>query len=222
MIEFDVSGLIPYFVYMFRVSAFNAQGEGEALETKVPMQAKDALDPPEQPADPRIVDYDRKWVQLQWWAPSQSNIKHYIVEMQETFLVPKDADEEAGGAEQQQQQAPEKTEQEGKGTEKIRENVLSTKFNFFSAHGNFFIDQYNFCKDWPYFFLYSGGKNSKNLQSPPSCIFCMFSFFNKKEIFWTWNIQKYIFITSFLTEKCASSAYKKQKTFFLGIFPLYE
>ena len=131
MIEFDVSGLIPYFVYMFRVSAFNAQGEGEALETKVPMQAKDALDPPEQPADPRIVDYDRKWVQLQWWAPSQSNIKHYIVEMQETFLVPKDADEEAGGAEQQQQQAPEKTEQEGKATEKIRENVVFTKFIFF-------------------------------------------------------------------------------------------
>ena len=126
MVEFDVSGLIPYFVYMFRVSAFNAQGEGEALETKVPMQAKEALDPPEQPADPRIVDYDRKWVQLQWWAPSQSNIKHYIVEMQETFLVPKDADEE-GGVEQQQQ-APEKTEQEGK-EKKIRENIVfSRKF----------------------------------------------------------------------------------------------
>ena len=126
MIEFDVSGLIPYFVYMFRVSAFNAQGEGEALETKVPMQAKDALDPPEQPADPRIVDYDRKWVQLQWWAPSQSNIKHYIVEMQETFLVPKDADEE-GGVEQQQQ-APEKTEQEGKKKIFFVKTMFSRKF----------------------------------------------------------------------------------------------
>ena len=125
MVEFDVAGLIPYFVYMFRVSAFNAQGEGEALETKVPMQAKEALDPPEQPADPRIVDYDRKWVQLQWWAPSQSNIKHYIVEMQETFLVPKDADEE-GGVEQQQQ-APDKTEQEGK-KKKFVKTLFSRKF----------------------------------------------------------------------------------------------
>ena len=138
MIEFDVSGLIPYFVYMFRVSAFNAQGEGEALETKVPMQAKDALDPPEQPADPRIVDYDRKWVQLQWWAPSQSNIKHYIVEMQETFLVPKDADEEAGGAEQQQQQAPEKTEQEGKRRQKKFVKMLFSRNLSFFPHTEIF------------------------------------------------------------------------------------
>ena len=110
MIEFDVSGLIPYFVYMFRVSAFNAQGEGEALESKIPMMAKDALDPPDQPADPRIVDYDTKWVQLQWWAPSQSNIKHYIIEMQETFLVPKDFEGEGEEAEEKPQ---EKTEQQG-------------------------------------------------------------------------------------------------------------
>ena len=110
MIEFDVSGLIPYFVYMFRVSAFNAQGEGEVLESKIPMMAKDALDPPDQPADPRIVDYDTKWVQLQWWAPSQSNIKHYIIEMQETFLVPKDFE---GEGEETEEKPQEKTEQQG-------------------------------------------------------------------------------------------------------------
>ena len=92
MIEFDVTGLIPYFVYMFRVTAFNAQGEGEQpLESKVPMMAKEALDPPEPPATPRIVNYDKTYVELQWWAPSESDIKHYIIEMQETFLVPKDA-----------------------------------------------------------------------------------------------------------------------------------
>ena len=110
MIEFDVSGLIPYFVYMFRVSAFNAQGEDEVLESKIPMMAKDALDPPDQPADPRIVDYDTKWVQLQWWAPSQSNIKHYIIEMQETFLVPKDFE---GEGEETEEKPQEKTEQQG-------------------------------------------------------------------------------------------------------------
>ena len=64
------------------------------------MQAKDALDPPDPPATPRIVNYDKTYVELQWWAPEQSDIKHYIIEAQETFLVPKDFDvpeQEQGG-----------------------------------------------------------------------------------------------------------------------------
>ena len=84
----------------FRVTPFNAQGEGEVpLESKVPMMSKEALDPPEPPANPRVVNYDKTYVELQWWAPDKSDIKHYIIEMQETFLVPKDAamPEEAEG-----------------------------------------------------------------------------------------------------------------------------
>lgn len=110
MIEFDVSGLIPYFVYMFRVSAFNAQGDGEALETKVPMMAKSALDPPEPPATPRVVNYDKTYVELEWWAPSESNIKHYIIEAQETFLVPKEAEVEPEEAPEQPQEKNEHDE----------------------------------------------------------------------------------------------------------------
>ncbi len=111
MIEFDVTGLIPYFVYMFRVMAFNAQGEGDPLETKVPMMAKDALDPPEPPATPRVVNYDKNYVELQWWAPDESNIKHYIIEAQETFLVPKDIAEEEVNEEEGEKPA-EKTDRE--------------------------------------------------------------------------------------------------------------
>ena len=61
--------------------------------------SKCALDPPEPPATPRVVNYDKTYVELQWWAPEQSDIKHYIIEMQETFMVPKDAamPEEAEG-----------------------------------------------------------------------------------------------------------------------------
>ena len=62
--------------------------------------AKDALDPPDPPATPRIVNYDKTYVELQWWAPDQSDIKHYVIEAQETFLVPKDFDvpeQEQGG-----------------------------------------------------------------------------------------------------------------------------
>ena len=63
------------------------------------MMSKEALDPPEPPANPRVVNYDKTYVELQWWAPDKSDIKHYIIEMQETFLVPKDAamPEEAEG-----------------------------------------------------------------------------------------------------------------------------
>ena len=39
---------------MFRVSALNAQGEGDGLESKIPMMAKQALDPPDQPDNLRI------------------------------------------------------------------------------------------------------------------------------------------------------------------------
>ena len=93
-VDFEVTGLMEYQVYMFRVLAANAQGEGEPLESQVPVMAKHAVDPPARPEMPRIVDFDRKSAKLEWWAPADSNIKHYIVEMQERFLVPKDSEEE--------------------------------------------------------------------------------------------------------------------------------
>ena len=94
-IDFEVTGLMQHQVYFFRVLAANAQGEGAPLETSMPIIAKHAVDPPEIPATPRIVDFDRKSAKLEWWAPSGNNIKHYIVEMQERFLVPKDSEEKA-------------------------------------------------------------------------------------------------------------------------------
>ena len=94
-LEFDVNDLLPYFVYMFRVAAVNAQGEGDFLQSVMPTVAKHAVDPPIQPDTPRIVDFDKTWVKLEWWAPSNSDIKHYIVEKRETFMVPKDVEGEA-------------------------------------------------------------------------------------------------------------------------------
>jgi hypothetical protein len=45
--------------------------------------AKHALDPPEVPSAPRIVDYDRKSAKIEWWAPPENpSVHHYIVEMQ--------------------------------------------------------------------------------------------------------------------------------------------
>ena len=99
-LEFDVNDLLPYFVYMFRTAAVNAQGEGEFLQSVQPTVAKHAVDPPIQPDTPRIVDFDTKWVKLEWWAPNNSDIKHYIVEKRETFMVPKDFEGEAPAKEE--------------------------------------------------------------------------------------------------------------------------
>jgi titin len=99
-LEYDINDLLPYFVYMFRTAAVNAQGEGEFLQSVMPTVAKHAVDPPIQPDTPRIVDYDKNWVKLEWWAPSNSDIKHYIVEKRETFMVPKDFEGEAPAQEE--------------------------------------------------------------------------------------------------------------------------
>jgi len=92
-IEYEVTGLLEGQVYFFRIIAANANGEGEPLESTIPIVAKHAVDPPEIPSTPRILDYDKKSAKLEWWAPSETNIKHYIVEAQERFLVPKDSED---------------------------------------------------------------------------------------------------------------------------------
>ena len=107
-LDFDVNDLLQYGVYMFRVMAVNAQGEGEPLLSTIPCIAKHAVDPPLQPATPRVTDWDRKWAKLEWWAPSESDIKHYVIEKREIFLVPKDAEAE----EEKQEEAPEETPEE--------------------------------------------------------------------------------------------------------------
>lgn len=106
-IEHEVTGLMEGQVYFFRVLAANAQGEGEPLESTIPIVAKHALDPPAVPSTPRIVDYDKKSAKLEWWAPSDNNIKHYIVEVQERFMVPKDTAEPAEGDSESQAQTEE-------------------------------------------------------------------------------------------------------------------
>ena len=56
-LEMDVSDLLPFGVYMFRVMAVNAQGEGEPLMSVMPCIAKHAIDPPLQPATPRLANW---------------------------------------------------------------------------------------------------------------------------------------------------------------------
>lgn len=99
-LEFDITDLNENFVYVFRVMAYNAIGEGEPLMTPCPTIAKHELDPPNQPYNINIVDFDKKWVKLDWTIPSGPKATKYVVEKVETFLIPKDDEEDEEVAEQ--------------------------------------------------------------------------------------------------------------------------
>ena len=93
-LEFEVGDLVENFVYVFRVMAFNAIGDGDALMTPMPTIAKFELDPPAQPYNINIVDYDKKWVKLEWCVAPGPRAQRFVVEKVETFLIPKDDEEE--------------------------------------------------------------------------------------------------------------------------------
>jgi fibronectin type 3 domain-containing protein len=93
-LDYEVTDLMENFCYVFRVMASNAIGDGEPLNGLTPIVAKFALDPPEQPYNINIVDYDSKWVSLDWSVASGPKADKYIVEKLETFLIPKDEEEE--------------------------------------------------------------------------------------------------------------------------------
>ena len=71
------------------MTAANSQGEGEPLECFIPVCARPSNPVPEKPCTPKIKDQDKKWVKLEWFVPSDANVKYYIIEQQEEFMVPK-------------------------------------------------------------------------------------------------------------------------------------
>jgi len=92
-VEFDVTDLAEYFCYVFRIVAVNALGESEPLMTPMPIVAKFELDPPNQPYNINIVDFDKNFVKLDWTIASGPRAEKYVVEKVETFFIPKDEEE---------------------------------------------------------------------------------------------------------------------------------
>jgi hypothetical protein len=88
-LECEVSDLIENFVYVFQVIASNALGDSPPLMSMAPTIAKHALDPPNQPYNINVVDYDKKWVQLEWSTAGGPRTNKYVVEKVETFMIPK-------------------------------------------------------------------------------------------------------------------------------------
>jgi len=94
-LECEVSDLVENFVYVFQVKALNALGESAPLMGQVPIIAKHALDPPNQPYNIEVVDFDKKWVTLEWTTAVGPKATKFVVEKTETFLIPKDEEDEA-------------------------------------------------------------------------------------------------------------------------------
>ena len=86
--EFDVTGLDPGSEYKFRVTAVNAEGESEPLETAYGVVAKNPFDEPSKPGTPEIVDYDNQSVDLKWKEPNSdggADIEKYIIEKKDRY-----------------------------------------------------------------------------------------------------------------------------------------
>jgi len=92
-LECEVSDLVENFVYVFRVIANNALGDSPPLMGMTPIIAKYELDPPNQPYNINIVDFDKKWVKLEWTKAQGPRPTKFVVEKTETFMIPKDEEE---------------------------------------------------------------------------------------------------------------------------------
>lgn len=85
---YDVTNLTPDKEYKFRVSAVNAEGESEPLETEHSIIAKNPFDEPGKPENVRATDWDKDHVDLAWIPPTNdggSPVTGYIVEKKDKF-----------------------------------------------------------------------------------------------------------------------------------------
>lgn len=64
-----VDGLVPGHDYKFRVSAVNAEGQSDPLETDQKVTAKEPFDPPGKTSKPNVDDYGKDFADLSWTPP---------------------------------------------------------------------------------------------------------------------------------------------------------
>ena len=82
-LECKTQGLVEGDAYKFRVKAVNDEGESDYLETVMETVARDVFNPPDAPGEPKVMDMDKDFVELEWMVPindSGSPVTGYIVE----------------------------------------------------------------------------------------------------------------------------------------------
>ncbi|VVC89475.1 unnamed protein product [Leptidea sinapis] len=83
-----VDGLQPGHKYKFRVRAVNRQGKSEPLTTPHATEAKNPFDVASKPGTPRIKDFDKDFVELDWTRPDSDGgapITGYVIEKKDRF-----------------------------------------------------------------------------------------------------------------------------------------
>ncbi|KAH3877136.1 hypothetical protein DPMN_000993, partial [Dreissena polymorpha] len=85
-IEIDVADLQEGKRYTFRVAAVNQMGQSDWLEADGEILAKDPWDPADPPGDPKIIDFDKDYVEIEWTPPERDNgapVDGYLIEYRE-------------------------------------------------------------------------------------------------------------------------------------------
>ncbi|KAL3252348.1 hypothetical protein MRX96_017667 [Rhipicephalus microplus] len=85
-LTFKVPKLVHKKSYQFRVKAVNEIGESEPLEKTEPIIAKDQFEKSSQPGRPKVTDWDKDHVDLEWKPPTDDGgcpIKSYIIQKKE-------------------------------------------------------------------------------------------------------------------------------------------
>ena len=78
-----VQGLVENESYMFRIAAENILGMGPAIETTMPLVARDPVSEPGRPEDVRVTDVTRNTVSLEWKKPKNDGglgVNEYLIE----------------------------------------------------------------------------------------------------------------------------------------------
>ncbi|GLJ59515.1 hypothetical protein SUGI_1512200, partial [Cryptomeria japonica] len=86
--ELDVKDLSPKKEYKFRVRAVNKKGKSEPLVAAKTIIAKDPYDPPSEPENLVVINWDKDFVDLEWEAPMKDGgvpVEKYIIESKSKF-----------------------------------------------------------------------------------------------------------------------------------------
>lgn len=88
--ELDIKDLHPKKEYKFRVRAVNKKGKSEPLVASKTIVAKDPYDPPSEPENLVVVNWDKDFVDLEWEAPAKDGgipVEKYIIEGKSKFAT---------------------------------------------------------------------------------------------------------------------------------------
>lgn len=88
--DLDVKDLSKGKEYKFRVRAVNKKGKSEPLVASKSILAKDPYDPPSEPENLELINWDKDFVDLQWEAPAKDGgipIEKYVIEGKSKFAT---------------------------------------------------------------------------------------------------------------------------------------